>query len=125
MYKFVREFKKPGSKSPATTSRSSQVLQESATTAQQETKNGATDSATRAVSIGAVSTQERRTSNGGHDYIPVVDSTAQISSGNVETTSSRKSLSANDVANRRPFLLIKSNHSFNQKNGNFVQFNGI
>lgn len=124
MYKFVREFKKPGSKSPATTSRSSQVLQESAT-AQQETKNGATDSATRAVSIGAVSTQERRTSNGGQDYNkPVVDSTAQISSGNVET-SSRKSLSANDVANRRPFLLIKSNHSFNQKNGNFVQFNGF
>ena len=124
MYKFVREFKKPGSKSPATTSRSSQVLQESAT-AQQETKNGSTDSATRAVSIGAVSTQERRTSNGGQDYNkPVVDSTAQISSGNVET-SSRKSLSANDVANRRPFLLIKSNHSFNQKNGNFVQFNGF
>ena len=123
MYKFVREFKKPGSKSPATTSRSSQVLQESAATAQQETKNGATDSATRAVSIGAVSTQERRTSN-GQDYKPVVDSTAQISSGNVET-SSRKSLSANEVANRRPFLLIKSNHSFNQKNGNFVQFNGF
>lgn len=123
MYKFVREFKKPGSKSPATTSRSSQVLQESAT-AQQETKNGSNDSATRAVSIGAVSTQERRTSNGGQDYKPVVDSTAQISSGNVET-SSRKSLSANDVANRRPFLLIKSNHSFNQKNGNFVQFNGF
>lgn len=121
MYKFVREFKKPGSKSPATTSRSSQVLHESAA-AQQETKNGATDSATRAVSIGAVSTQERR--NGGQDYKPVVDSTAQISSGNVET-SSRKSLSANDVANRRPFLLIKSNHSFNQKNGNFVQFNGF
>ena len=53
------------------------------------------------------------------------NSNSSGSRGNNVETISRKSLSANDVANRRPFLLIKSNHSFNQKSGNFVQINDI
>lgn len=111
MYKFVREFKKPikNNNPPPRTSNSKLT-----TTITNTTKPTTSPSVQPKSQIDLNVQKAQNDANGA-----LIKASSNVTS----TTSpvyNRKSVSANDT-NRQPFLKIKSNHSFNRKDGIFIE----
>lgn len=105
MYKFVKEFKKPTSQTNLNVSNPS--------LSQSPTSDEVTSRSANYKNINSRDFEIRKENVGRR----IASRTSNI----IDSPTNRKSQSANDVAQRQPFLKIKSNQSFNHKNGRFFE----